>query len=121
MNRDPTLRADAALFFKVEEENAAGYVQADFRGSNWSGNLGLRYVRTERSIVIFDQPTEDPNAITGSLFGTTIGIPVDHTYDDWLPSANLKWEISDELVARFAAGDDHDARRLFGARRRSRT
>ena len=104
VNRDPILRADAALFFSVEEENTAGYVQADFRGSNWSGNLGLRYVRTDESVLIFDQPTDDPNAVTGSLFGDYIGIPVDNTYDDWLPSANLKWEISDELVARFAAG-----------------
>ena len=104
VNRDPTLRADAALFFSVEEENTAGYVQADFRGSNWSGNLGLRYVQTDESVVVFDQPTEDPNAVTGSLFGNYIGIPVDNTYDDWLPSANLKWEISDELVARFAVG-----------------
>ena len=104
VNRDPTLRADAALFFSVEEENTAGYVQADFRGSNWSGNLGLRYVQTDEKVVIFDQPTEDPNAVTGSLFGNYIGIPVENTYDDWLPSANLKWEISDELVARFAAG-----------------
>ncbi len=41
--------------------------------------------------------------ITGSLFGAYIGIPVDNTYNDWLPSANLKWQVSDDLVARFAA------------------
>lgn len=102
VNRDPLLRADASLYYQVEEENAAAYAQADFRGSNWSGNIGLRYVRTDESVLIFDQPTEDPNATQGSLFGAYIGIPVENTYDDWLPSANLKWEVSDELVARFA-------------------
>jgi iron complex outermembrane receptor protein len=104
VNRDPVLRADAALFFSVEEENAAGYVQADFRGSSWSGNIGVRYVRTDESVLIFDQPTADPNAVQGSLFGPYIGIPVDNTYNDWLPSANLKWDLSDQLIARFAVG-----------------
>ena len=103
VNRDPVLRADASLFFQVEEDNTAAYVQADFRGSNWSGNIGLRYVNTDSHVVIFDQPTDDPNATTGSLFGPYIGIPVDNSYDDWLPSANLRWQATDKLVARFAA------------------
>ena len=37
--------------YEVEEKNSAAYVQADFKGSNWSGNIGLRYVRTEEDIV----------------------------------------------------------------------
>jgi iron complex outermembrane receptor protein len=104
VNRDPVLRADASLFYSVEEENAAAYVQGDFRGSNWSGNIGVRYARTDEKVIIFDQPTADPNAVQGSLFGPYIGIPVENTYNDWLPSANLKWQVSDDLVARFAAG-----------------
>jgi len=44
-----------------------------------------------------------PGAITTSLFGPFIGIPVDHTYNDVLPSANLKIDLTPELVARFAA------------------
>jgi len=102
VNRDKTLRADASQFYKVGEDNTAGYVQANFKGSSWSGNLGLRYVRTDEKVVIYDQPTSDPNAVTGSLFGPYIGIPIKNTYDDWLPSANLKWQVSDDLVARFA-------------------
>jgi iron complex outermembrane receptor protein len=102
VNRDRTLRADASLFYQVGEHNAAGYVQANFKGSNWSGNLGLRYVRTDERVVLYDQPSNDPNAVTGSLFGNYKGIPVENSYDDLLPSANLKWQLSDELVARFA-------------------
>jgi len=102
VNRDKTLRADASLFYQVAEDNTAGYVQADFKGSSWSANVGLRYVRTEERVVLYDQPTSDPDAVTGSLFGPYIGIPVENTYDDWLPSANLKWELSEDLVARFA-------------------
>jgi len=103
--RDPIERAYFPFLFTVEEENAAGYVQANFKGSNWSGNLGLRYVRTDEHVVTYVATFDtDPDAIIGSLFGPFKGIPVDNTYDDWLPSANLKWEISDQVVARFAAG-----------------
>ena len=104
VNRDPLARAFYQFLFKVEEKNSAAYVQADFKGSNWSGNFGVRYVRTEEDIVTFTQTTaDDPNAILGSLFGPFKGIPVDHTYDDVLPSANLKWDVTEDLVARFAA------------------
>jgi iron complex outermembrane receptor protein len=106
--RDAIERAWFPLWFDVEEENAAGYVQANFKGGSWSGNLGLRYVRTDEHVVTYTDDTTpaDPDAILGSVYTPQgfKGIPVDNTYDDWLPSANLKWDISDELVARFAAG-----------------
>ncbi len=101
--RDPLARAYYQFWFEVEEKNTAGYVQADFRGSNWSANIGLRYVETKEDIVTYTQNDgTDPNAITTSLFGPFVGIPVNHKYTDLLPSANLKWDLSDDLVARFA-------------------
>jgi len=45
----------------------------------------------------------DPDAVLGSAFGAFKPVPTDNTYDDWLPSANLKWNLTDDLVARFAA------------------
>ena len=51
-----------------------------------------------------------------SAFGPFVGVPVrQHTYNDVLPSANLKIDLTPDLVARFAAVGDHDARRLLGA------
>lgn len=103
VQRDPLARAFYQFLFEVEEKNAAAYVQADFRGSNWSGNLGVRAVRTREDIVTYTQTTAtNPDATTTSLFGPFVGIPVDHTYHDILPSANLKWEVSEDVVARFA-------------------
>ena len=102
VQRDPILRLWANAFYTVEEKNSAAYVQANFEGSNWSGNVGLRYVQTDEHVITYTQPSENPDATTGSLFGPYYGIPVDNTYDDWLPSANLKWDITDDLVARFA-------------------
>src|SRR5205085_7957368 len=37
-----------------------------------------------------------------SLFGPFVGLPVSHTYSDFLPSANLKIDMTPEVVARFA-------------------
>ncbi len=103
VQRDPLARAYYQYLFQVGETNTAAYVQADFRGDRWSGNIGVRYVQTKEDIVTYTQNDgTDPNAVTTSLFGPFVGIPVNHTYDDVLPSANLKWDLTQDLVARFA-------------------
>jgi iron complex outermembrane recepter protein len=110
VNRDPVARLEWPGMYQVEEKNAAAYAQLDFEGSSWSGNIGVRFVRTEENIVTNVPVTVDdsgnpfdPDAITGSAFGPFKQVPVEHTYDDWLPSANLRWEVTEDLVARFAA------------------
>jgi iron complex outermembrane receptor protein len=103
-NRDPLAREYYQYAFAVEEKNTAGYVQANLKGGRWSANFGVRYVQTKEHATTFTQvDPSTPGAILTSAFGPFIGIPVDHTYDDVLPSANLKVDISDDLVARFAA------------------
>ncbi len=90
--------------FDVKEKNSAAYVQADFKGSSWSADIGVRFVRTQEHAVTYTQVNAStPGAITTSLFGPFVGIPVDHTYNDVLPSANLKIDVAPDLVARFAA------------------
>ena len=92
--------------FGIKEKDYAGYVQANFKGSNWAADIGVRYVRTDEHVVTFTQvDAATPGAITTSLFGPFIGIPVDHTYNDVLPSANLKFDLTPDLVARFAAAE----------------
>jgi iron complex outermembrane recepter protein len=103
VNRDPLARAYYQYWFDVQEKNSAAYVQADFKGSNWSANVGLRYVQTKEHAVTYTQTVAtNPDAITTSAFGPFVGIPVDHTYNDILPSANLKWDLTSDLLARFA-------------------
>jgi iron complex outermembrane receptor protein len=104
VNRDPLAREYYQYLFGLRERNWAGYAQADFKGENWAADVGLRYVRTGEHITIYTQvdPTT-PGAITTSAFGPFIGIPVDHDYNDFLPSANFKYDINPDLVARFSA------------------
>jgi TonB-dependent receptor len=77
----------------VEEDNYAAYGKADLQGE-WGklpfrGNVGMRYVRTDRlasGYLSVTQPTE-----SNSKF----------TY--WLPSGNFALDLTPELVMRLAA------------------
>ena len=103
VNRDLLEREYYQYAFDVKEKNSAGYVQADFKGDRWSANVGVRYVQTDEHAVTFTQVAANtPGATTTSLFGPFIGIPVDHTYNDILPSANLKLDVAEDVIARFA-------------------
>ena len=96
-------------WFEVHEKTYAGYVQADFKGSGWAGNIGVRYVQTVEDTLNFAQDSSvtatTPGAVTTSAFGPYVARPVNHTYNDVLPSANLKLDITDALVARLAASE----------------
>jgi len=96
-------------WFALHEKDDAAYVQADFKGTGWAGNIGLRYVRTAEDVLVFAQDSSvtatTPGAVLGSAFGPYVARPVDHTYNDVLPSANLKLDLNKDLVARFAAAE----------------
>jgi iron complex outermembrane receptor protein len=79
----------------VHEQNAAAYVQANFAGDRWSGNVGVRYVHT----------TGENNYNQSSTTSASGYVPVsvDNNYGKFLPSLNFKYEVSDDVVARFAS------------------
>jgi len=90
----------------VHEKDTAAFVQADFKGDNWAGNVGVRYVNTKEDATSYTQvdPTT-PGAVLTSAFGPFAGLERKHTYNDVLPSANLKLDVAPDLVARFAASE----------------
>ena len=95
---DPNFQPAQRLLnsYVVEESVVAAYVGADFAtevaNRPLSGDVGLRYANTEQSSRSFSQ-------------GGSGTIPVLHTrdYGNVLPSLNLRWELSDDLLLRFAA------------------
>lgn len=111
-NRDPIARRYFPAEFEMEERNKAAYVMAEMQGDKWSGNFGVRIVKTgERvlqnvpipgSVCPALSPCGVPGAITTSAFGSFYQLPVNNDYTDVLPSANFKLDVSDTLVARFA-------------------
>jgi len=103
VNRDPLAREYYQFLYQVHEKDLATYLQVDFKGSDWAGNLGVRVVNTDENIVTYTQVNAaTPGAILTSAFGPFIGLPVSHTYSDFLPSANLKIDMTPEVLARFA-------------------
>jgi iron complex outermembrane receptor protein len=106
VNRDPLAREYYQYLFAVHEKDSAAFVQADFKGDNWAANVGLRWVHTQEDAISFTQVAANtPGAVTTSLFGPFAGLEREHTYNDILPSANLKLDLTPDLVARFAASE----------------
>lgn len=79
---------DLGKTYNVEEDMLAIYVQSDFSGENFRGNIGLRYVDTEQQS-------------TGYVDNTVFDETVD--YDNWLPSINFAYDYSDDIIIRAAA------------------
>ncbi|MFZ3485082.1 TonB-dependent receptor [Sphingomonas sp. 3-13AW] len=91
---------DPTSSYDLEEPNYAAYVQANL-GSTWfglpvSGNVGLRYVKTKVRADGF-------YGIRGSTTGDFDPVNERVSYDDWLPSAALRVELSNKMLVRLGA------------------
>jgi len=102
-NDGPTGRHNYGAEFKVNEKNLAGYLQANFTGEGWSGNVGLRYSHIDQNIDSYVVNANAATADVSSLFGAWNRAYRENRYNRWLPSANLKFNLSDDLIFRFAA------------------
>lgn len=84
--------------FRVTESTLAGYLQANFRTQLGTvpmfGNVGLRYVETETTSSGYLINPGTPRSYSTVTFK--------NTYDDWLPSANLNFSLSKDVIARLA-------------------
>ncbi len=100
--------------FKVGERVIGGYVQGDFKselaGLPISGNLGFRYVHTNVTSDGSQQVLLDLRTISGDTTAYTVvyapgaaAVRRKSSYDDFLPSLNVKLDITDNLTARFGA------------------
>ena len=89
--------------WKVAEKNMAAYVQANFAGETWSGNVGLRYVDIDQEINSYQAVASAANADVSSLFGNWIYQDTNNQHSKVLPSANLKFDMGEDVVFRFAA------------------
>ncbi len=80
----------------VEEKDRGGYLMGEFStdlGSiPFSGNVGVRYVKTKQS-----------STGLSTLSTTTVSTTVEREYDDTLPSFNLVAEITPDFLIRLGA------------------
>jgi iron complex outermembrane recepter protein len=89
--------------WKVAEKNLAAYVQANFAGEEWSGNFGLRYVNIDQDINSYQAVSSAAIADVSSLFGNWIYQNTSNERSRVLPSANFKFNMTSDVVFRFAA------------------
>ena len=115
-NRDPVGRRYPGYEFAMDEKAEAAYVQLNMEGERWNGNIGLRYVKTSEDILNYavlggcsplscapGAPGITPPAGSiDSAWGWWAPLNTRHEYSDWLPSANFKFNLTDDLVARVA-------------------
>lgn len=119
----------------MRERQSSAYFQANLEADRWSGNIGLRYVRTQVNAMIpvplpvgtcpRTEPGQTPTtcaavpeAITTASDGVQYydGVPFnplagvmyykkerDTTFNNLLPSLNLRYELSKDMIARFGA------------------
>jgi iron complex outermembrane receptor protein len=80
----------------VEEGDNGGFVQADLNttlfGHALRGNLGVRYVQTRQTATGFS-----------FVSGSAVPVTTKRTYTDTLPSLNIAFSLTDNLLLRFAA------------------
>jgi iron complex outermembrane receptor protein len=86
--------------FGVREKTQAYYVMSKFGDDKWFGNVGVRAVHTDSTAI---QYTVDASGPIQSVFAAPKGYleeDVKHSYWDVLPSLNLNYKASDDLVYR---------------------
>lgn len=84
---------DKKATYSIDEQNRAFYLQGDFAGDRYRGNLGARYVHTRDSVTGY-------NSIGGDNF---VPVATHSRYGDWLPSFNIAYDVRDDVTLRFAA------------------
>jgi iron complex outermembrane receptor protein len=90
--------------FSVQEKAFAGYVMGEFEGEGWRGNIGVRVINTEQTSTGYGTSlaATDPGRVSNA-FGDFRLISVTREYTDVLPSANFTFDLTDDLILRFAA------------------
>ena len=92
--------------FDVGEKTYGAYVMGEFEGEGWRGNVGVRVVETKQSSAGYAvdlAPGDNASAEVSNAFGNFQRVSSKRSYTDVLPSANFSFDLSPDLVLRFAA------------------
>ncbi|TWI67382.1 TonB-dependent receptor [Pseudoduganella lurida] len=94
--------------WRVKEKVSSFFVDSKWEGSRWSANAGMRVVHVSSTSTGISREllsaTKSPNDTTYILnWGTAQTNSVSNSYNSFLPSANLKFDLTPEMLLRFAA------------------
>jgi iron complex outermembrane receptor protein len=90
--------------FDITEKTLGGYAMANFEAEGMRGNFGVRIVQTQQTSDGWQVgvSANTPGA-TNNPFGMIAPLSIDHDYTDVLPSANIIFDLSDDVIMRFGA------------------
>jgi TonB-dependent receptor len=92
----------------VKEKVSNFFVDSKWEGASWSANAGVRVVHVQSSSTgisrVLLSATKSPNDTTFiSNWGPMTTTTVSNSYNSVLPSANLKFDLTSEMLLRLAA------------------
>ncbi|MEE2001868.1 TonB-dependent receptor [Alkalimonas sp. MEB108] len=91
----------------VEEDITALYIQGDFDGENYRGNIGLRYVDTRQTSGGYEFSGDSWGFLTIDRDWLTPAelawVEQKNNYQEILPSFNLAYDLADDTILRFGA------------------
>jgi TonB-dependent receptor len=105
-------RIDPSSYAQIKERTTSAYGTATFEGDGampWTLNAGMRYTKTDTTSRAFSIPilaiTVNPADPTNAIptYGSLTPISQKGDYHYWLPSANFRLNLRDDLVFRAAA------------------
>jgi len=104
VNPEGLYRIEQSESFDITEDVTALYLQGNFSGEGpvpYRGNIGVRYVDTEQTNFGWVGEGEGLGFVPTDPLNPQI--KTGREYDDWLPSFNLAFDLTDAWVLRFAA------------------
>jgi len=90
------------------QQTTAAYTQVSFKHGRWDGNVGVRFVRTEAvgsGQLVFSTGNFGPGAPADDMAfanGASVATSGSNSYDDVLPSFNLRYKPTDNFFLRLA-------------------
>lgn len=96
-----------AEIWAVEEDILALYLQGDFAGEGFRGNVGVRYVATQQTSGGYEFSGDSWGFLTIDRDWLTPAVlqwvETDNDYSEVLPSLNIAFDLDDEQILRFSA------------------
>jgi len=93
--------------YRVGEESWAGFVQANLEGERWSGNVGLRVVKTKTNAQAWDakilEIIENGAFNYTAVYDEPTSVTQKNDYTYVLPSFNFNYRFTEELRLRLGA------------------
>lgn len=102
---------ELAQNWAVAEDITAFYIQGDFEGDRYRGNVGIRYVDTRQASSGY-QWTDDPDNPSWGFYTTDREwlapevlnwVTEDNDYSEVLPSVNFSYDLTEDTILRLSA------------------